>query len=288
MKQSKLITAFSGLIEPQSFKLAEFDPADTAGFKKTEAKTIVQSARRASRAEFAGAALRRGPRAVLLILQGVDAAGKDGVIEHVMAGLNPQGCAVFPFKAPPAEELEHDFLWRTVNRLPCRRRHRDLQSLVLRGRAGGARARDLLEAGFRRPVRTSGSSASRTSTRSSGIWRNGTVVVKFFLHISKEEQKQPIARAARRARQALEVRPRRRGERKQWDDYMDAYEDMIRNTARRKHRGTWSRPITNGSRGWWSPRVLVDVLDRLDLKYPTFDAAALGKMKQIRKALKAD
>ena len=118
MKQSKLIKRFR-VDRPKSFKLAEFDPAETAGFKKPKAETIVKA-----HAERLGELQERlyaeDRWSLLIILQGVDAAGKDGVIKRVMADLNPQGCAVHPFKVPTSEELEHDFLWRVVKRLPYR------------------------------------------------------------------------------------------------------------------------------------------------------------------------
>jgi len=118
MKQSKLIDRFR-IDRPKSFRLAEFDPGETAGFKKTEAETIVKA-----HAELLGELQERlyaeDRWSLLIILQGVDAAGKDGVIKRVMADLNPQGCSVHPFKVPTSEELEHDFLWRVVKRLPYR------------------------------------------------------------------------------------------------------------------------------------------------------------------------
>jgi len=290
MKQSKLIKRFR-VDRPKSFRLADFDPADTAGFKKTEAKRIVKA--HAERLGDLQERLYAEDRwALLIILQGVDAAGKDGVIKHVMAELDPQGCAVHPFKVPTSEELEHDFLWRVVKRLPCRgdiaifnRSHYE-DVLVVRVHE------DLLEKRRLPPALVTGriwqERFEDINAFERHLTRSGTVVVKFHLRISKEEQKRRLLARLDEPAKRWKFSADDVAERKLWDRHMDAYEDMIRNTS--TPEAPWY--MVPADHKWFArlvvATVLVDVLDRLDLKYPTFDAAALGKMKQIRKTLKAD
>ena len=152
---------------------------------------------------------------MLLIFQAMDAAGKDGTIKHVMSGVNPQGCQVYSFKAPSTEELDHDFLWRTDAGAARARPHRHLQPLLLRGGAGRPRAPG--------DPRSAEAAAELVGQATSGserfedindferyLTRNGIVVRKFFLHVSKDEQQQALPRAPRRAGEELEVLRRRR------------------------------------------------------------------------------
>ncbi len=199
--------------------------------------------------------------ALLLIFQAMDAAGKDGTIKHVMSGVNPQGVQVYSFKAPSAEELDHDYLWR-CHALPARARaHRHLQPLLLRGGAGRARA----------PRDPRAAEAAAGAGRRSSIWeeryedirnferylaRNGVVIRKFFLHVSKEEQKRRFLTRLDEPEKNWKFSASDVAERRHWNDYQRAYEDAIRETATRRGavvRG--ARPTTSGSRGsWWRRR----------------------------------
>ena len=230
--------------------------------------------------------------ALLIILQGIDAAGKDGAIKHVMAGLNPQGCIVHPFKAPTADELDHDFLWRAAARLPPRGDiaifNRSYYEEVLVVRVHD----DLLE-------------KQRLPTKlvTKQIWkqrfadindferhlvRNGTVVIKFHLRISKEEQKRRLLARLDEPAKRWKFSMGDLAERKLWDRYMDAYEDMIRNTSTAE--APWY--VVPADNKWFArlvmSTVIVDVLDRLDLEYPKFNGRALRGMKRMRKALEAE
>ena len=173
--------------------------------------------------------------AVLIVLQGMDAAGKDSVIKHVMSGVNPQGCEVHPFKAPSEEELQHDFLWRAAVRLPGRGRIGIFNRSILRRSPGGA--------GASRQARAA-EAAARAYRQ--GIWkdrfkeicaferhlvRNGTLVLKFHLRISKEEQRERFLARLEEPAKRWKFSMNDVAERKRWDDYMDAYEDMIRETS---------------------------------------------------------
>jgi len=291
MKSAKLIEPFR-IDKPQRFRLADHDPADTRGLEidKQEAKSMLaQDIERLAELQEMLYAHHRW--AVLAIFQAMDAGGKDSAIEHVMTGVNPQGCEVHAFKAPSAEELDHDFLWRAATRLPRRghigifnRSHYE-EVLVVRVR------HELLVREELPPELTT-----------NRIWkqrfedivaferhlaRNGTIIVKFHLRISKAEQK-------RRFLQRLEDPAKRWkfsmddvADRKLWDRYMDAYEDMIRHTS--TPEAPWY--VVPADNKWFARLVvaaaLVDALDRLDLRFPKVSRAQLEEMQRIRKALKA-
>jgi PPK2 family polyphosphate:nucleotide phosphotransferase len=277
--------------KPERFRLRDLDPAETVGFTKEAAKKIL--AKHASRlADLQERLYVENSWALLIILQGVDAAGKDSAIKHVMAGLNPQGCVVHPFKAPTIEELDHDYLWRAAVRLPPRGDigifNRSYYEEVLVVRVHD----DLLEK-QRLP-------AKLVTKR---IWmerfedinaferrlvRNGTVVVKFHLRISKEEQKRRLLARLDEPAKRWKFSMADLAERKLWDRYMDAYEDMIRNTS------TLENPwyVLPADNKWFArlvmSTVIIDVLDRLDLEFPKFDRPALREMKRMRKTLEAE
>src|SRR5262245_59189562 len=193
MKLEKLIKRFR-IDDPDRFRLASFDPADTGGLNldKDEAKTVLgEDLDRLSDLQERLYADDRW--ALLIVLQAMDAAGKDGVIKHVMTGLNPQGCLVHPFKAPAPHELDHDFLWRAAQYLPARgnigifnRSHYE-EVLVVRVHP------ELLER-QRISAKLLGKDIWKKRFKSirgfeRHLARNGTVVLKFFLHVSKEEQR---------------------------------------------------------------------------------------------------
>ena len=292
MKSAKLIEPFR-IEAPKNFRLADHDPADTRGLDidKQEAKSML--ARDIEKlAELQEMLYAQERWAVLAIFQAMDAGGKDSAIKHVMTGVNPQGCEVHAFKAPSPEELEHDFLWRAAVRLPRRGRigifNRSYYEEVL-----VARVRPELLGRQKLPP----------APKSEKIWkqrfqdivaferhlvRNGTLVLKFHLRISKQEQK-------RRFLQRLETPAKRWkfsiddvADRKLWDRYMDAYEDMILNT------GTPEAPwyVVPADNKWFARLVvaatMVDALGRLDLRFPKVGRAQLEEMRRIRQALEAE
>jgi len=290
MNQSKLRKRFR-IDRPKSFRLAEIDPAETVGFKKADADTLVTA--HAERLGDLQERLYAEDRwALLVILQGVDAAGKDSAIKRVMAGLNPQGCAVHPFKVPTSEELEHDFLWRAVKRLPCRgdigifNRSYYEDVLVVRVHE------DLIEQRRLPPELVTGriwqERFEDINAFERHLVRNGTVVVKVHLRISKEEQKRRLLARLDEPAKRWKFSMDDVAERKLWDRHMEAYEDMIRNTS--TPQAPWY--VVPADHKWFArlviANVIVDVLEDLELEYPTFDPAALGQMKRIRKALEAE
>jgi PPK2 family polyphosphate:nucleotide phosphotransferase len=302
MKLAKLIKRYR-IDDPEHFKLAAFDPADTGGLDlgKDNAKAMLeQDVERLAKLQERLYAHDRW--ALLVVLQAMDAAGKDGVIKHVMSGVNPQGCEVHPFKAPNAEELDHDFLWRVAMRLPQRGRigifnrshyeevlvvrvhpemlaHQKLPpSLTLprkRGREG--RGQDIWKQRFK---------DIRGFERH--LARNGVAVVKFFLHISKEEQRQRLLARVDEPAKRWKFSMTDIAERKLWDKYMDAYEDMIRATSREE--APWY--VVPADHKWFARLVvaaaMIDALEALDLEYPKVEGKALEELQQVRAALVAE
>src|SRR6266446_2110666 len=235
MKLKKIIK-HTRVDRPEKFRLADCDPADTHGVDVDKEMARVYLAEEIERlADLQARLYAEGRWAVLVILQGMDAAGKDGVIKHVMTGVNPLGCEVHAFKAPSAEELAHDFLWRINKHLSERGRigifNRSHYEEVLVVRVHP----DLLERQKLPP-----------SVTKKNIWkhrfqdirkferhltRNGTLVLKFHLRISKEEQRKRFLARLDTPSKRWKFSASDAAERERWDDYMTAYEDMIRNTS---------------------------------------------------------
>jgi PPK2 family polyphosphate:nucleotide phosphotransferase len=276
--------------KPDRFRLAEFDTADTCGLNldKDEVKALVaEDAERLG--ELQEQLYAEDKWAVLVVLQGMDTAGKDGVIKHVMAGVNPQGCIVHPFKAPSAEEIDHDFLWRCVERLPERGRigifNRSYYEEVLVVRVHP----DLL-AKQKLPPGLAGNAIWKHRFKSIRAFerhlaRNGTIVLKFFLHISREEQRERLLARLDEPAKRWKFNAGDIAERKLWDKYLAAYEDTIRATSR--EHAPWyvvpadSKPFAR----LVVARAIVDALSRLDLKFPTVGAGELKEMQKIKAAL---
>ena len=227
--------------------------------------------------------------AVLLIFQAMDAAGKDSAIKHVMSGVNPQGCQVFSFKAPTSEDLDHDYMWRCMKRLPERGRigifNRSYyeEVLVVRVHPELLTKQKLPPKLITKDIWAQRYQDIRHFERY--LTRNGIAICKFFLHVSKKEQKKRfLARLDNREKHwkfsTADVK-----ERGFWDKYMEAYEDMIRNTAT-KYAPWHVVPADNK----WFTRVVVaatviDTLAPLDLKYPEVSEEASQELAKIRKAL---
>jgi PPK2 family polyphosphate:nucleotide phosphotransferase len=292
MKVEKLLRKFR-IDDPDGFRLTQFSSDDTCGLEadKAEAKeTLAQDIERLGELQKRLYADNRW--AVLVVLQGMDTAGKDGVISHVMSSINPQGCDVHPFKAPSAEELDHDFLWRAALRLPERGRigifNRSYYEEVL-----VVRVHPELLARQNLPPGLDGKSIWEQRFEAicgfeRHLARSGTLVLKFFLHVSKEEQR-------KRLLERLDIPDKRWkfssgdiAERKFWNKYTAAYDDLIGATSR-KH-APWH--VVPADRKWFArlvvARAMVDALERLDLSYPKVDEAALKEMRKIRKALQAE
>jgi PPK2 family polyphosphate:nucleotide phosphotransferase len=276
--------------DPDRFKLSSIDPDETFGIDcdKSEAKAILAGdIKRLS--ELQERLYAHDRWSVLVVLQAMDAAGKDGVIKHVMSGINPQGCEVHAFKAPSAEELDHDFLWRVGMRLPSRgrigifnRSHYE-EVLVVRVHPEFLERQKL-------PKECTGKNLWEHRFKSIRAFerhlaRNGTKVVKFFLHVSKEEQRKRLLARLDEPAKRWKFELGDIAERKLWDKYMAAYQDMIRETSREEapwyvvpaDNKPFARLVVSAA--------LIETLESLHLQYPRVTGKALAEMRQVREAL---
>lgn len=229
---------------------------------------------------------------LLLIFQAMDAAGKDGAIKHVMSGVNPQGCQVTSFKAPSAEELDHDFLWRCIKQLPERGRigifNRSYyeEVLVVRVHEPILKAQKLPEKLVDKDIWQKRFKDIRNFEKY--LYRNGTKVVKFFLHVSKEEQKKRFIERIDNPEKNWKFSTADAKERNSWTEYMKAYEEMIRETSTKK--SPWYVvPADNKSYARIViASAVIDALDELGLKYPAVNKEKIAELQAIKKALMAE
>jgi PPK2 family polyphosphate:nucleotide phosphotransferase len=273
----------------KKFRLKNYDPADTAKLhsqKRAEELLAKGIPRMAGLQDKLYAQDRWG---LLLIFQAMDAAGKDGVIKHVMSGVNPQGCQVYSFKTPSEEELDHDYLWRTMKCLPERGRigifNRSYYEEVLIVRV---HPEILANERMPAPLVTKNIWRERFQDICSFeryLSRNGLVIRKFFLNVSKKEQKKRFLDRLQQPEKNRKFSAADLQERERWDDYMGAYEEMVANTAA-PHAPWFVIPADNK----WFTRLavaaaVVDALDGLDLSYPKVDAQKRKELEAARKLL---
>ncbi len=290
------MTAFKQFrVEPdQKFRLKDRDPGDTAGFKsKKEANAKERLTEGIERLRELQERLYAHDRwALLLIFQAMDAAGKDSTIEHVMSGVNPQGCQVYSFKQPSAEELDHDYLWRTNRCLPERGRigvfNRSYyeEVLVVRVHQGILAAEKL-----------------PTELVDEDIWKqrfkdinaferylaqNGVALVKFFLHVSKEEQRRRFLARLDEPQKNWKFSLSDAKEREHWDEYMAAYEDMLEHTS--TEHAPWY--VIPADHKWFmrmaAADIIVSTLEKLKPEYPTITAEKRRELEAARKALEQE
>ena len=279
--------------KPDKFRLADYDPADTCGLDidKAEAKAVLADGveRLAALQEKLYAQDRW---AVLAIFQAMDAAGKDGAIEHVMSGVNPQGCQVHSFKAPSHEELDHDFLWRIAKALPERgrigifnRSHYE-EVLVVRVHPEYLERQRLPKSLVSKDIWDERFKSIRKFEQH--LARNGVLILKFFLHVSKEEQRQRFLARVNEPAKRWKFEMGDAAERKLWDKYMHAYEEAIRHTSRAV--APWY--VVPADNKWFARLVIaeamVDAMESLDLEFPKVEGAALKELERVRGALMAE
>ncbi|HEU4647745.1 MAG TPA: polyphosphate kinase 2 family protein [Gemmatimonadales bacterium] len=277
----------------QSFRLADHDPdsTDTLDAESAATKQYLQNDIQRM-AELQTRLYAENRSSLLIVLQAMDGAGKDSTIKHVMSGVNPQGCQVYSFKPPSEEELDHDFLWRIGKALPERGRigifNRSHYEEVLVVRVHP----ELLER-QRLPAGPTGKEFWEQRYESINAFeqhlvRNGTAIVKFFLHISKDEQaRRFLGRLDDPAKSwkfsAADVR-----EREFWDDYMSAYEQAIRHTA--SEHAPWY--VVPANHKWFARLVVaaavVDALERLDPKYPALSKQERAELEGLRAQLERE
>lgn len=277
----------------RGFRLKNVDPADTAGLKleKDHAAELLDKGVEAL-AELQDKLYAQDKRALLLVFQAMDAAGKDGTIKHVLSGINPQGCQVYSFKAPSAEELDHDFLWRSTKCLPERGRigifNRSYYEEVL-----VVKVHPQILAGQRLPPelvtkKVWNERYEDIASFERYLARNGVAVVKFFLHVSKKEQKKRFLDRLVEPDKNWKFSLGDAEERKCWDAYQEAYEDAIRATAA-PHAPWYVVPADNK----WFTRLVVasaviEALEKMDLAYPEVDEAKKAELAKARAALEAE
>ncbi|HVI82215.1 MAG TPA: polyphosphate kinase 2 family protein [Chthoniobacterales bacterium] len=298
MKTKKLVKRAREFAEPfritkgKEFRLKDIDPNDTLGFTKEEDKPRAQEALAMGvtvLAELQDKLYAQDKWAVLLIFQAMDAAGKDGAIKHVMSGVNPQGCQVFSFKSPTSEDLDHDYLWRCMKTLPNRghigifNRSYYEEVLVVRVHPEFLDKQRLPPELVGKRIWEDRFEDIRNFEQY--LSRNGIVVRKFFLHVSKKEQKRRFLERIDNAQKNWKFSANDAAERDYWDDYMDAYEEMIRETAT-KDSPWYVVPADNK----WFTRVVVaaaviDALADLKLAYPKVDEKKLKELAAAKQKL---
>jgi len=294
-KHQKLLKAAKHCAEPyritkgRKFRLKDYDPQDTGGLESKENAREMLEESIELLSHMQEKLYAQDSWALLLIFQAMDAAGKDGVIKHVMSGVNPQGCDVWSFKAPSSEELDHDYLWRAHKCVPQRGKigifNRSYYEEVLVVRVH----KELLEA-----------QKLAKELLSKDIWeeryadinaferyltRNGVVIRKFFLHLSKKEQKKRFLERLDDSRKNWKFSMADVKERSYWDDYQDAYEEMIQNTAS-KHAPWYVLPADNK---WYTRLIvastIVETLDSLNLQFPDVEKSKKRELAMVRDSL---
>ena len=290
LDRTQMYTQPFRITKGEGFQLKNFDPGDTCGLKREKGEA----------SEF----LRQGTQwlaqeqdvlyaqdcwSLLLLFQAMDAAGKDSTIKHVMSGVNPQGCQVFSFKQPSQEELDHDFMWRYSKRLPERGRigifNRSYYEEVLI-----VRVHEAILKRQKIPQPLVGKHIWRARLTDIAhfedyLTRQGVVILKFFLHVSREEQKKRFLKRLDTPEKNWKFSASDVHERKFWGDYMRAFEEAIRATAS-KH-APWF--VVPADKRWFTRLVvaaaIVEAVEQLDLTYPKVDAEKKKELARMRAAL---
>jgi PPK2 family polyphosphate:nucleotide phosphotransferase len=274
------------------FRLKDIDPAETLGVKSKEHAQDALERGIARLTKLQEKLYAQDRWAVLLILQGMDAAGKDGTVKHVMSGVNPQGCQLHAFKAPSPEELQHDFLWRTSRSVPERGQigifNRSYYEEVL-----VVRVHPELLAHEKIPPKLVLDNIWQKRFEDINAFErylaeNGFVVLKFCLHLSKKEQKKRFLERLEDPEKNWKFSINDALERQHWDKYMRAYEDMIRNTS--TAHAPWY--VVPADHKWFTRLVVaeavIDALECLDLSFPAVDAEKRKELKAARAALERE
>jgi PPK2 family polyphosphate:nucleotide phosphotransferase len=274
------------------FKLKDVDPNDSWGKKL---KPVADEMLKQSRKKLCGLQERLYAQdrwSVLLIFQAMDAAGKDSTIEHVMHGINPQGCDVHAFKAPSSEELDHDFLWRTNKRLP-RRGHIGIFNRSYYEETLVVRVHQNLLAKQQLPSELVTKNIWRERFEDINAYerylaRQGVLIRKFFLYVSKDEQRKRFLERLEEPEKHWKFSPADIGERAHFASYMSAYEDMIRHTS--TETAPWH--VVPADRKWFTrlvvSAVIIDAIQSLDPHYPEVDPKVRAEFRKIKASLEAE
>lgn len=290
LKQARKYAETYRFSEGAKFQLKDVDPDDTLDLEKDEAEDALAEGVELLK-KLQDKLYAQDRWAVLIIFQAMDAAGKDSAIKHVMSGVNPQGCEVSSFKAPSAEELDHDFLWRCAKRVPERGRigifNRSYyeETLVVR-------VHENFLAGQKLP----------NQVKIQDLWQqrfedicnferyltnNGIVILKFFLHVSKKEQRKRFLARIDDPGKNWKFSLNDVNEREHWDEYMHAYEETVKNTASKY--APWY--VVPADHKWFTRLVvasaIVETLDSLGLEYPTLSKEEMKELDAAKTALLA-
>ena len=277
--------------DPKDFRLKHYDTDEKGGLDKEQAAKILD-ANRDRMSELQERLYAQDRWSVLLIFQGMDAAGKDSAVEHVMRGINPQGCKVHSFKVPTSKELDHDFLWRTTIALPPRGEigifnrsyYEELTVVRVHPEILGKQripsklvTKDIWRERF-----------EDISAFERYLSRNGTLILKFFLHVSKEEQRERFLDRLEEPAKWWKFSMGDIAERALWDKYQAAYQDAIRHTS--TPFAPWH--VVPADHKWFARVVIsstiVQALEKLDPKFPKVDKSQSPEYEKVRKALLAD
>jgi PPK2 family polyphosphate:nucleotide phosphotransferase len=297
MKLKEMVKRARRVVEPfritkgKDFRLKDIDPGDTLEFTgedKPRAKEALANGIKAL-AHFQEKLYADDRRALLLIFQAMDAAGKDGAIKHVLSGVNPQGCQVYSFKAPSSEDLDHDYLWRSMKVLPNRghigifNRSYYEEVLVVRVHQGLLEKQKLPPELVTKHIWDERFEDIRNFEQY--LAHNGVVVLKFFLHLSKKEQKRRFLERLDNPDKHWKFSTADMAERQFWDHYMEAYEDMIRHTA--TPYAPWH--VVPADNKWFTRVVvaaaIIHALAELDLQFPEVTKPKLKELAAARAAL---
>jgi PPK2 family polyphosphate:nucleotide phosphotransferase len=289
VRNARRLAALYRVKDGDSFKLDDVDPTDSGPFKSKEdvKGLLMKGVERLS--ELQEKLYAQDRWSLLLVFQAMDAAGKDSTIEHVMSGVNPQGVDVRSFKAPSSEELDHDFLWRNMRCLPERGRigifNRSYyeEVLVVRVHPELLASQHLPEKLRTKQIFDERFEDINAFERYLG--RNGVVVRKFFLHVSKEEQRRRFLARLERPEKNWKFSRADLAERGHWKSYMRAYEDMIRRTSSK--RAPWY--VVPADHKWFTRLVvaaaIISTLEELDLHFPKVDKAKRRELRDVRAGL---
>jgi len=297
MKKKEFIKRARKLAKPfritngKEFRLKHIDPEDTLDLKSEDKPKAQEALKEGIKllTELQNKLYAQDRWSVLLIFQAMDAAGKDSAIKHVMSGINPQGCQVFSFKAPTSEELDHDYMWRCMKRLPERGRigifNRSYyeETLIVRVHQELLVKQKLSEKLVTKHIWNERFQDIRNFEKY--LTRNGIIVRKFFLHVSKEEQKKRFLERIDNPDKNWKFEFGDVKERESWNDYMHAYEDMIRNTA--TEDSPWY--VVPADNKWFTRLVvsaaIINAISSLDLKYPEISSEKLKELTEAKRIL---
>jgi len=272
-----------------AFRLKDFDPGDTDGMRDPAFGQEQLERSKQLLSELQDKLYAQNRWSLLLIFQAMDAAGKDGTIKHVMSGVNPQGCQVFSFKAPSHEDLDHDFMWRCLRNLPERGRigvfNRSYyeEVLVVRVHPELLQRQNLPDELVGKQLWQERLHDIRSIERY--LARNGVVILKFFLNVSKAEQRRRFLARLDEPEKNWKFSPDDVRERSFWSDYMRCYQDAIRETAR--EQAPWY--VIPADHKWFMrlavSSAIIDTLSKLDLSYPRIDPATRRQLAKARREL---